>query len=97
VLHVTTHIGLLDAIAKIEPGLVERTIARVTKLWSKPALRIRESECAESIRMPGEWVIWRGEEETKIQPAIDVCRKKGWNVEGPLPATPCSIGRSAAI
>ena len=28
VLHVTTHIGLIDAIAKIEPGLVERTIAR---------------------------------------------------------------------
>src|ERR1051325_5293697 len=28
VLHVTAHIGLLDAIAKIEPGLVERTIAR---------------------------------------------------------------------
>ena len=28
VLHVTTHIGLHDAIAKIEPGLVERTIAR---------------------------------------------------------------------
>ena len=28
VIHVTTHIGLLDAIAKIEPGLVERVIAR---------------------------------------------------------------------
>src|SRR5437763_11563018 len=28
VIHVTTHIGLLDAIEKIEPGLVERTIRR---------------------------------------------------------------------
>src|SRR5258708_20644655 len=28
VVHVTTHIGLLDAVAKIEPGLVERTIRR---------------------------------------------------------------------
>ncbi len=28
VIHVTTHIGLIDAIARIEPGLVERTIAR---------------------------------------------------------------------
>ena len=28
VIHVTTHIGLLDAIEKIEPGLVERVIAR---------------------------------------------------------------------
>ena len=28
VIHVTTHMGLLDAIDRIEPGLVERTIAR---------------------------------------------------------------------
>jgi 4-hydroxythreonine-4-phosphate dehydrogenase len=28
VIHVTTHIGLIDAIARIEPGLVERTIRR---------------------------------------------------------------------
>ena len=28
VIHVTTHIGLIDAIEKIEPGLVERVIAR---------------------------------------------------------------------
>ena len=28
VIHVTTHIGLVDAVAKIEPGLVERTIRR---------------------------------------------------------------------
>src|SRR4051794_22581755 len=28
VVHVTTHIGLLDAIEKIEPGLVQRTITR---------------------------------------------------------------------
>src|SRR5262249_10507947 len=28
VIHVTAHIGLIDAIARIEPGLVERTIAR---------------------------------------------------------------------
>ena len=28
VIHVTTHVGLLDAIERIEPGLVERTITR---------------------------------------------------------------------
>src|SRR5690606_10514115 len=28
VIHVTTHVGLLDAIAMIEPGLVERTVRR---------------------------------------------------------------------
>ena len=28
----------------------------------------------------------RGEEESKIDPAIRVCKARGWNVEGPLPA-----------
>ena len=28
VIHVTTHIGLIDAVNKIEPGLVSRTIER---------------------------------------------------------------------
>jgi 4-hydroxy-L-threonine phosphate dehydrogenase PdxA len=28
----------------------------------------------------------RGEEEEKIAPAIAACRRKGWNVIGPLPA-----------
>ncbi|MFH7456798.1 4-hydroxythreonine-4-phosphate dehydrogenase PdxA, partial [Pseudomonas syringae group genomosp. 7] len=28
VIHVTTHIGIKDAIARIEPGLVKRTIER---------------------------------------------------------------------
>ena len=28
VIHVTTHIGLIDAVDKIEPGLVERTVRR---------------------------------------------------------------------
>jgi 4-hydroxy-L-threonine phosphate dehydrogenase PdxA len=27
-----------------------------------------------------------GEEETKIVPAVEACRAKGWDVEGPLPA-----------
>ena len=28
VIHVTTHIGLIDAVNRIEPGLVERTVRR---------------------------------------------------------------------
>jgi 4-hydroxy-L-threonine phosphate dehydrogenase PdxA len=28
VIHVTTHLGLIDAIGRIEPGVVERTIDR---------------------------------------------------------------------
>src|SRR6201999_2023485 len=28
----------------------------------------------------------RGEEAGKIQPAVDACRARGWDVQGPLPA-----------
>ena len=39
VIHVTTHIGLADAIRKIEPGLVERTIARGYSVLEKAGAR----------------------------------------------------------
>ena len=87
VLHVTTHIGLLDAIAKIEPGLVERTIARGHQALEKAGVaNPRIGVCGINPHAGENGLFGRGEEETKIQPAIDVCRKKGWNVEGPLPA-----------
>jgi 4-hydroxy-L-threonine phosphate dehydrogenase PdxA len=38
VIHVTTHIGLIDAIAKIEPGLVERTIARAQETLTRSGI-----------------------------------------------------------
>ena len=43
VIHVTTHIGLLDAIERIEPGLVERTIRRGHEaLGQPPDRRLRD-------------------------------------------------------
>ena len=39
VIHVTTHIGLIDAIDRIEPGLVERTIRRGHEALGEPADR----------------------------------------------------------
>jgi hypothetical protein len=51
VIHVTTHIGLIDAVAKIEPGLVERTGAG-TRRSSGPASRRPGSLSAASTRTP---------------------------------------------
>ena len=87
VLHVTTHIGLLDAIKKIEPGLVERTIARGHEALVKagiadPVIGV----CGINPHAGENGLFGYGEEEEKIQPAIAACRKKGWRVEGPLPA-----------
>jgi 4-hydroxythreonine-4-phosphate dehydrogenase len=87
VLHVTTHIGLIDAIAKIEPGLVERTIARGHAALERSGIpNPRIGVCGINPHAGENGLFGHGEEEQKIIPAINVCRHRGWNVEGPLPA-----------
>ena len=87
VLHVTTHIGLIDAIARIEPGLVERTIARGHDALEKSGIaHPRIGVCGINPHAGENGLFGHGEEEEKIVPAIDACRRQGWDVEGPLPA-----------
>lgn len=87
VIHVTTHIGLLDAVEKIEPGLVERTIARGHTLLQRSGIASpRICVCGINPHAGENGLFGRGEEDGKIQPAVDVCRLRGWDVEGPLPA-----------
>ncbi len=87
VIHVTTHIGLIDAIARIEPGLVERTIARGRMVLENAGLaRQRIGVCGINPHAGEHGLFGHGEEEEKIAPAIAACLAKGWDVEGPLPA-----------
>jgi 4-phospho-D-threonate 3-dehydrogenase / 4-phospho-D-erythronate 3-dehydrogenase len=87
VIHVTTHIGLIDAIAKIEPGLVERTIARGYEALQRAGIaNPRISICGINPHAGENGLFGHGEEAEKIEPAVAACRAKGWDVEGPLPA-----------
>lgn len=87
VIHVTTHVGLLDAIERINPGLVERTIGRGHDTLVKAGIaNPRIGVCAINPHAGEHGLFGRGEEEQKIEPAIAACRAKGWAVEGPLPA-----------
>lgn len=87
VLHVTTHIGLIDAIAKIEPGLVERTITRGRVALERAGITDPHiGVCGINPHAGENGLFGRGEEEQKIRPAIEACGNKGWRVEGPLPA-----------
>ena len=87
VIHVTTHIGLIDAIAKIEPGLVERTITRgVVALQKAGIANPKVGVCGINPHAGENGLFGRGEESEKIAPAIKICLDKGFNVEGPLPA-----------
>ena len=53
VIHVTTHIGLIDAIARIEPGLVERVIGRAHDTLVKAGVpNPRIGVCALRVRHP---------------------------------------------
>jgi len=87
VIHVTAHIGLLDAIEKIDAALVERTIARGRELLmrSNPA-EPRIGVCGINPHAGENGLFGRGEEEKKIIPAVAAARARGWKVDGPLPA-----------
>jgi 4-hydroxythreonine-4-phosphate dehydrogenase len=87
VIHVTTHIGLLDAVERIEPGLVERTIARGYTLLQRAGIAApRVCVCGINPHAGENGLFGRGEEAHKIAPAIAACRARGWDVQGPLPA-----------
>jgi len=87
VIHVTAHIGLIDAIHKIEPGLVERTIMRAYATMRRAGFdNPRIGVCGINPHAGEHGIFGHGEEESKIEPAIRACQAKGWFVEGPLPA-----------
>jgi 4-phospho-D-threonate 3-dehydrogenase / 4-phospho-D-erythronate 3-dehydrogenase len=87
VVHVTTHIGLVDAVAKIEPGLVARTIRRGDETLRKSGVaRPRIAVCGINPHAGENGLFGHGEEESKVVPAVEACRAEGIDAQGPLPA-----------
>jgi 4-hydroxythreonine-4-phosphate dehydrogenase len=87
VIHVTAHVGLIDAIARIDAGLVERTIARGRELLKRAGnAEPRIGVCGINPHAGEGGLFGRGEERVKIAPAVAACRARGWNIDGPLPA-----------
>lgn len=87
VIHVTTHIGLIDAVNRIEPGLVERTVRRgheamVRAGTPNPVIGV----CGINPHAGENGLFGYGEEEEKIVPALEVLRADGIDARGPLPA-----------
>ena len=87
VVHVTTHIGLLDAIDRIEPGLVARTIRRAHETLVQAGIEHpRLAVCGINPHAGEHGLFGHGEEAAKIDPAIDAVRADGIDAVGPLPA-----------
>jgi 4-hydroxythreonine-4-phosphate dehydrogenase len=87
VIHVTTHLGLIDAVERIEPGLVERTIRRghdTLVAAGVPAPRI--AVCGINPHAGENGLFGRGEEEDKVAPAVRAAQAAGIDAQGPLPA-----------
>lgn len=87
VIHVTTHMGLLDAIARIDAPLVGRVIARAHDTLVRAGLsNPRIGVCGINPHAGENGLFGRGEEAEKIDPAVRAAQARGINVKGPLPA-----------
>jgi 4-phospho-D-threonate 3-dehydrogenase / 4-phospho-D-erythronate 3-dehydrogenase len=87
VIHVTTHIGLLDAIERIDAPLVERVIGRAQETLVRAGIpKPRIGVCGINPHAGENGLFGRGEEASKIEPAVRKAQARGWDVKGPLPA-----------
>ena len=87
VIHVTTHIGLVDAVKKINPGLVERTIRRGHQALVRAGIPDPKiGVCAINPHAGEGGLFGQGEEAEKIEPGVRAARESGIDVYGPLPA-----------
>jgi 4-hydroxythreonine-4-phosphate dehydrogenase len=87
VIHVTTHLGLIDAIARIDGPLVHRTIVRGYELLRRSGIESpRIAVCAINPHAGENGLFGYGEEAEKIEPGIALAREDGIDVVGPLPA-----------
>ncbi len=87
VIHVTTHIGLIDAVARIEPGLVERVIRRGHRaLVDAGVPNPRIGVCGINPHAGENGLFGYGEEEEKINPGVKAAQADGIDVHGALPA-----------
>ncbi|MGI2251787.1 MULTISPECIES: 4-hydroxythreonine-4-phosphate dehydrogenase PdxA [Staphylococcaceae] len=87
VIHVTTHVGLVEAINRIEPQRVLDVIkmADVT-LQNSGVENPKIGVCGINPHAGENGLFGSGEEEEKIDPAIKQAKDLNINVEGPLPA-----------
>jgi 4-hydroxythreonine-4-phosphate dehydrogenase len=87
VIHCTTHIGLIDAITRIDPGLVDRTIRRGHEALTRAGVAApRIAVCGINPHAGEHGLFGRGEEESKVAPGVARARAAGIDAVGPLPA-----------
>lgn len=87
VIHVTTHVGIIDAINMINPERVYKVIRLANETLTRSGVKQPKiGVCGINPHAGENGLFGYGEEEEKIIPAIERATEEGMNVEGPLPA-----------
>ena len=87
VIHVTTHIGLIDAVNKINVDRQYTVIKLAHETLQKAGITDpRIAVCGINPHAGENGLFGNGEEEEKIIPAVEKAQEEGINVVGPLPA-----------
>jgi 4-phospho-D-threonate 3-dehydrogenase / 4-phospho-D-erythronate 3-dehydrogenase len=87
VIHVTTHIGLIDAIEAIEPARVERVMRLGDEALRNGGIESpRIAICGINPHAGEHGLFGRGEEAEKLEPAVAAAVADGIDAQGPLPA-----------
>ncbi|QGH33504.1 4-hydroxythreonine-4-phosphate dehydrogenase PdxA [Gracilibacillus salitolerans] len=87
VIHLTTHVGLLEAIDKINPERTYKVIKLAYDTFARagnPEVKI--AVCGINPHAGENGLFGNREEEIKLQPGIDQARAEGIDVTGPYPA-----------
>lgn len=87
VAHVSTHVGLRDAIDRVNREREEKVIAIGAELMQNIGIsRPRIVVCGLNPHAGEHGLFGEGEEEREIAPAVEAMQAKGYDVVGPLPA-----------
>jgi 4-hydroxythreonine-4-phosphate dehydrogenase len=87
VIHVTTHVGLIDAVNLITPERVYRVIKLADTTLRKAGFsRPKIAVCGINPHAGEHGLFGHGEDEEKVQPGVERARAEGMDAQGPLPA-----------
>ncbi|MCP2033426.1 4-hydroxythreonine-4-phosphate dehydrogenase [Planomicrobium sp. HSC-17F08] len=87
VIHVTTHVGIIDAIDMITPERVLHVIQLAHDTLTKAGIeKPKIAVCGINPHAGENGLFGYGEEEEKVIPAVEKAKAAGIDVQGPLPA-----------
>jgi 4-hydroxythreonine-4-phosphate dehydrogenase len=87
VIHLTTHMGLIEAIESINPERTYRVIKLAHETLTKAGFQNPSiAVCGINPHAGENGLFGNGEEEEKLMPGIERAQGEGINVSGPLPA-----------